>query len=93
MTALVRKLFYDQSVPQERAKKQKKVLLKHTAQAKKIIEVNASKSREVLVTGLTSLAFKACSGKQTVVTNISSLTRQLPSISRSMRLTLHPTRS
>ena len=42
--------------------------------------VNSSSSRESVLTGVIGLKFKACSTKQSVAPNTSSVTRLLPSI-------------
>ena len=49
--------------------------------SKKWFGVNASNSRESVLTGVIGLEFKARSTKQSVVPNTSSVTRLLPSIS------------
>ena len=56
---------------------------KHVAccPSKKWFGVNASNSRESVLAGVIGLEFKACSTKQIVVPNTSSVTRLLPSIS------------
>ena len=48
---------------------------------KKWFGVNAYNARESVLTGVIGLEFKACSTKHKVVTNTSSVTRLLPSMS------------
>ena len=50
--------------------------------------INASNSRESVLTGMSGLDFKACSTKQSVVPNTSSVTRLLPRLSYTTRFTL-----